>query len=684
MLLKKIKLKNIRSFSNLELDLPTGSTLLSGNIGSGKSTILLAIDFALFGLRRGELSGSALLKTGTSQASVELSFKLNEKEFTIKRSLMNNKGSIVQDTGHIIENNIKKELTTVELKKLILDLLNYPKELLTKHKGLVYRYTVYTPQEEMKSILFGDTETRLDTLRKVFGIDKYKRIVENINIYTTHLRTQKREITGYISDLEEKENLLKEKQEFNKNILEDLKKIEINLKNKQQELKDNKEKLTQIEQKTKELQEFKNNLNIKNTDLKNKVESFSYKNKEIINLEKEIETLNQETKEKTITEIKDKNTIKEDITKIEQNLNKNISSLTELTTKKSSSEEIINSLEKLDFCPLCKQDVNQEHKQQVKNKENTKIQEFEENILKLTKEKENLNINLNNIKENLENLTQKEKENEILTLKLKNLQDKNKLLTNITKEKINLKQQIGSLNLEITDLDNKIDNLKHIEQEFTKIKETYEIILSQERELSIKHSSINTKTKDIETEISELQQEIQKKLIKKQKIQEINNLQSFLSIEFTNLLETLERKVLTKIYFEFNELFKNWFNILVGETSLKVRLDGDFSVKVEQNGYELEYINLSGGEKTAAALAYRLALNHVINNLMSKINTKDILILDEPTDGFSSDQLDNMRLVLDELNVKQLIIVSHESKIETFVDNVIRFRKEDGVSFIEK
>jgi DNA repair exonuclease SbcCD ATPase subunit len=39
-----------------------------------------------------------------------------------------------------------------------------------------------------------------------------------------------------------------------------------------------------------------------------------------------------------------------------------------------------------------------------------------------------------------------------------------------------------------------------------------------------------------------------------------------------------------------------------------------------------------------------------------------------------------MRDVLRELEIKQIIIVSHETKIESFVENVIRFKKEHGVS----
>ncbi|MBU3941276.1 MAG: SMC family ATPase, partial [Nanoarchaeota archaeon] len=176
MLIKKIKLENIRSYLNEEVNFPKGSLVLSGNIGSGKSTILLAVDFVLFGLTRGILSGNALLRNGTEKGSVELHFDLDGKSIIVRRNLKRSKESVVQDTGYISIDNVQRNLSAVELKQVILDLLNYPKELLTKSKSLIYRYTVYTPQEEMKHILMGDKEIRIDTLRKVFGIDKYKRI----------------------------------------------------------------------------------------------------------------------------------------------------------------------------------------------------------------------------------------------------------------------------------------------------------------------------------------------------------------------------------------------------------------------------------------------------------------------------------------------------------------------------
>ena len=59
-----------------------------------------------------------------------------------------------------------------------------------------------------------------------------------------------------------------------------------------------------------------------------------------------------------------------------------------------------------------------------------------------------------------------------------------------------------------------------------------------------------------------------------------------------------------------------------------------------------------------------------------------MIILDEPTDGFSSEQLDKMREVIEQLGMKQIIIVSHEGKIESFVQHVIRISKEGHVSSV--
>ncbi|MFH1275537.1 MAG: SMC family ATPase, partial [Candidatus Woesearchaeota archaeon] len=151
----------------------------------------------------------------------------------------------------------------------------------------------------------------------------------------------------------------------------------------------------------------------------------------------------------------------------------------------------------------------------------------------------------------------------------------------------------------------------------------------------------------------------------------------WLDAYFLKLTYSIEKQVMIQIHNSFNVLFQEWFSMLIDDEQITSRIDDSFTPVIEQNGYEISFINLSGGEKTSAALAYRLALNRVINDVVHEIKTKDLLILDEPTDGFSSDQLDKVRDVLERLDLKQTIIVSHESKIESFVDNVIRIGKDN-------
>ena len=100
-----------------------------------------------------------------------------------------------------------------------------------------------------------------------------------------------------------------------------------------------------------------------------------------------------------------------------------------------------------------------------------------------------------------------------------------------------------------------------------------------------------------------------------------------------------------------------------------------------QGGYAMDVGSLSRGEKTSVALAYRLALNGMIKKTASF--QSHLLILDEPTDGFSREQLLRLRYVLDELQSSQIIMVSHEKELESFVSSIYRITKENGISNVE-
>ena len=75
-------------------------------------------------------------------------------------------------------------------------------------------------------------------------------------------------------------------------------------------------------------------------------------------------------------------------------------------------------------------------------------------------------------------------------------------------------------------------------------------------------------------------------------------------------------------------------------------------------------------------------MNRVVGDVVSSLRTGGLLILDEPTDGFSDAQLDSLRDVLSSLNLKQVCIVSHELKIGSFVENVVHVKKENSTSRI--
>src|SRR3989338_5339492 len=200
MKIKKLRLKNIRSFENQEIDFPDGSILLAGDIGSGKTTILLAIEYALFGLQPGQ-KGSALLRNNSDLGEVSLELEIEGKEIIIERKLKRSHKTVSKEYSVIIVDGERSESSITELKTKVLKLLGYPSDFIKKN-NLLYRYTVYTPQEQMKQIVLEEAEMRLNILRYVFGMDKYKKIRENIQILLTFLKEESKVLQGEIKDLD--------------------------------------------------------------------------------------------------------------------------------------------------------------------------------------------------------------------------------------------------------------------------------------------------------------------------------------------------------------------------------------------------------------------------------------------------------------------------------------------------
>lgn len=207
MILERIILKNIRSHTDTDITFPKGRILLSGDIGAGKTSILLGLEFALFGIVRGWNDQDTLLRNGTDIGRARAYVKLRGDSIMIERTLKRTSKGISQEPVLYSVNGNAERIVPTEARMRIISLLGYPSEFLTK-SPILYRYTVYTPQERMREILSEDNDVRMSLLRKLFGLERYQTIRENSKTITNILKSKISYIQGRVVGLEEKKQEL--------------------------------------------------------------------------------------------------------------------------------------------------------------------------------------------------------------------------------------------------------------------------------------------------------------------------------------------------------------------------------------------------------------------------------------------------------------------------------------------
>ena len=190
MILDSIKLANIRSHRDTSIVFPKGGiTLFRGDVGSGKSTILMGIEFALFGTGPASKSDS-LLSLSAESGEVMLAFRVGETQYEVGRSLKRSRGQkITQDSknAYLKVDGVLEPVSTSQLKVRILDALGLNEPSSAHAKSRIYRYAIFTPQDKMKDILW-DSEKRLETIRKVFRMEDYHTAGKNTVILKGKLR----------------------------------------------------------------------------------------------------------------------------------------------------------------------------------------------------------------------------------------------------------------------------------------------------------------------------------------------------------------------------------------------------------------------------------------------------------------------------------------------------------------
>ncbi|MEM4500145.1 MAG: SMC family ATPase [Candidatus Woesearchaeota archaeon] len=828
MILKSLKLQNIRSYVDEFIEFPLNSTLIKGDIGSGKSTILYAIEFALFGLVN-DLTYQKLLRVGTSEGKIVLHFIHNGKEVVIERTIIRKNKNYEQKNVKIVVNNNETYLSPVEAKYFIFKLLNYPLEFLKKDYLPLFRFTIYTPQESMKEILRSKSDERLSVIRKVFSIDKYEIMRENLRkIILPYLRSVLKgitESTKKLPELKEKvannslkieeyqrklnsllseqiilkekiqsiskelEKTLDEETKFLKmkiekdNLLEKQRTIEKEILELEEKLSISENKRSKIEDEINKLKLLNENLHIEKSkelllkDIEEKEKFLEEKKNQIFETEKYIKEIEvkQEYLEKRLSE---EPIINEELIKLNSQL-ENVSEL-ETTHKKeemeleslqnrlneikdlffqsknriNEKEKVIENIENLQTCPLCLQRIDPTHKSKIKSEFNDFINSENEKLKKLEFEKNEIENEIERKRKNINNLIQRINQSKILLAKKEQLEKqileikeiKNEIQKNSSllekykkilqvlkmtdfdgikqeillsrkelekiqeKEKIEIRLQELSEHLKYLlnemelskkkieaykkDKENIISQIEvleklNIEETLNQVQQTKSNLKNSKLEFEEKESKVISEIAELRGRIKNLFElnrdiinEINRLEKEKEKYELLENLLRYFETFFMPLTENIETHIRLQILKDFDELYRKWFDKLIDNELLISRLDEDFSVVVEQNGYNIDFEDLSGGEKTACSLAYRLALNETILNYFGI--KENIIILDEPTDGFSKEQLEKVRDILKELMFSQVIIVSHEQDIESFVDNIIYVEKSNGISRIKK
>lgn len=208
----KLTISAFASYSGrVELDMAqlgtNGIYLITGDTGSGKTTIFDAISFALFGEPSGNMRNANALRSEYAPLDtptfVELSFQYREEIYTVKRNPVYMRKAL-RGEG-VTQQNADATLTLPD-GKLITGVRNVDvkiEEILGINRSQFCQIAMIAQGDFMK-ILHQDTAGRGEIFRKIFQTDNYKKLQEKIKELTKEASENctllKNSVNQYIDD----------------------------------------------------------------------------------------------------------------------------------------------------------------------------------------------------------------------------------------------------------------------------------------------------------------------------------------------------------------------------------------------------------------------------------------------------------------------------------------------------
>jgi len=330
-MITRVKLKNWRSHLESELEFTKGTNVLVGILGSGKSSIMNAICFGLFGTfpdiqsRKIKLDDIIMNKPFVkNESQITVDFTINGKNYSIMRVIEREKGTTYSEIRE--QNNLLDAPNTQRVTELVEKILKIDYELFSR--------AIYSEQNSLDYFLRlpkGERMRRIDNLLMIDKFEKTRSSAVALKNKIVDIKKGKQSVVDQINI----EDLKKSLNDANYS-LENLDKTKSSLSTELNQKKKSKEK---IENETSRLEKIEKNLVSLNAE-KESIVGAEKENEEFL---KEIEKF---IKDKKIHKINDASILEKMTQKLEKDLLEKKSNYEYLTKNISGSEARIEFLKK--------------------------------------------------------------------------------------------------------------------------------------------------------------------------------------------------------------------------------------------------------------------------------------------------------------------------------------------------
>ena len=597
--INRIQLENWKIHKKLNIKFEKGLNFIVGENGSGKTSIIEAILFGLTGRTLHSNRASFKNISTRSAANVNISFSHNEKDFEISRTF---NGMVIHKLNLITEKKVIDKYT--EINKKIEEIFNSRISFLEQ---MIY----YGENEYFKSFQSRNKHQFRNYIESFMGIKYLEDLRAKIHDTSSHLKNDLKEFNFKLEGLSVKDEINYDKLKVNlrrrESEMEELKQENAYLSDKLKELNKEIRKIkTQIDNFSKLKGEMFSVLNIEIlTDFNAIIDSIERKKKDI-DLEIKANTFKTDEFKSAITTL-DK----------EERIYKLIN---------DTIREILRTSKKFDYCPLCKTDFKESNFTLILKKRSEEIvQDIEKNI-----DIKNIIFELNN---------------------------EDKFLKKEMRELDNIREMF-SLNKIYFEDPSKFDKLNQRNESFLMERNNIE---KESRSILIKMDDLNSKILDIKSKLKTIEKidiGLDKNLVN-YRIKRFNdsiNLNRIIEESLEKTLYELRLKFLTPIMREITHIWNHVFKNL----NCKVSFDDNLNPIIEKDLGEIDFKNLSGGEKTVLLILSRSLILH-------NFSKASFLLLDEPLEHLD---VENRRLIIKYLEnfcksglIDQLIITTFEETL---------------------